>query len=99
MTKELHPLGVLVRPLVTEKATRLGGEHKYAFEVQRRANKLQIKEAVEKGFEVKVRAVNVLNMKGKPRLVRGNRIKHRPDWKKAVVTLAPGDKIELFEGI
>ena len=97
--KALNPLSVLVRPLITEKATRLHGENKYAFEVQRAANKLQIKSAVEKGFEVKVANVNVINMKGKPRLVRGNRIKHRPDWKKAIVTLAAGDKIELFEGI
>jgi len=43
--------------------------------------------------------VNVMVMKGKPRRARGNRIKHRPDWKKAVVSLAPGDKIELFEGV
>jgi ribosomal protein L23 len=63
------------------------------------ANKPQIKEAVEKGFNVKVTGVNVMIMKGKPFRVRGNRIKHQPDWKKAVVTLAPGDKLELFEGV
>lgn len=85
--------------MITEKATRLGGDNKYMFEVRRAANKTQIKEAVEKGFDVKVLDVNVMNMKGKPRRVRGNRIKHGPDWKKAIVTLAPGDKIELFEGI
>ena len=99
MVKELHPLKVLVRPLITEKATRLGGEHKYLFEVQRQANKTQVKEAVEKGFEVKVAAVNVMNMKGKPRRVRGNRVKHTPEWKKAVVTLQEGYKLELFEGV
>ena len=99
MPKAPHPLNVVLRPLITEKATRLGGENKYAFEVTRAANKVQIKEAVEKGFEVKVVSVNVMNMKGKPHRVRGNRIKHRPDWKKAVVTLALGDKLELFEGI
>lgn len=99
MPKQLHPLAVVVRPLITEKATRLGGENKYAFEVQRQANKIQIKEAVEKGFEVKVVSVNVMIMKGKRHRVRGNRIKHRPDWKKAVVTLAEGDKLELFEGV
>jgi large subunit ribosomal protein L23 len=99
MPKELHPLSVLVRPLITEKATRLGGEGKYAFEIQAHANKAQVKQAVEKGFDVKVVSVNVMIMKGKPKRVRGNRIKHRPDWKKAVVTLAPGDKLELFEGI
>ncbi len=85
--------------MITEKATRLGTEHKYMFEVETAANKVQVKEAVEKGFSVKVTSVNLMNVRGKPKRVRGNRIKHRPDWKKAVVTLAPGDKIELFEGI
>jgi large subunit ribosomal protein L23 len=99
MAKALHPLNVVLRPMITEKATRLGAEHKYMFEVRRQANKVQIKEAIEKGFEVNVVAVNVMTMKGKPHRVRGNRIKHRPNWKKAVVTLAPGDKLELFEGI
>jgi len=96
-----HSLDVIIRPLITEKATRLGGENKYAFAVRKHANKPQIKEAVEKGFpgNVKVTAVNVMNMKGKPFRVRGNRIKHQPDWKKAVVTLAAGDKLELFEGV
>ncbi len=99
MAKVIHPLDVIVRPLITEKATRLSGEGKYAFAVRPDANKVQIKEAVEKGFDVRVSSVNVMVMKGKPQRTRGNRIKHRPDWKKAVVTLAPGDKIELFEGI
>lgn len=94
-----HTLDVIIRPLITEKATRLGGENKYAFEVRKHANKTQVKEAVEKGFDVKVTAVNVMIMKGKPFRVRGNRIKHGPDWKKAVVTLAAGDKLELFEGV
>jgi large subunit ribosomal protein L23 len=97
--KALNPLSVLVRPLITEKATRLHGENKYAFEVQPHANKLQVKEAVEKGFNVKVTGVNVMVMKGKAYRVRGNRWKHRQDWKKAVVTLHPDDKLELFEGM
>jgi large subunit ribosomal protein L23 len=99
MAKALNPLSVLVRPLITEKATRLHGENKYAFEVQSHSNKAQVKEAIEKGFSVSVTAVNVMIMKGKPYRVRGNRIKHRSDWKKAVVTLAPEDKLELFEGM
>ncbi len=99
MPHATHPMDVILRPMITEKATRLSGENKYAFEVRPHANKAQIKEAVEKYFNVKVKSVNVMNMKGKPQRVRGNRIKHRPDWKKAVVTLAPGDKIELFEGV
>ncbi len=99
MPKPLHPLDIVIRPLITEKATRLGGENKYAFQVRPHANKVQIKEAVEKAFDVRVRAVNVMVMKGKPRRVRGGRIKYRSDWKKAVVTLAEGHKLELFEGI
>ena len=99
MVKAIHPLDVVLRPLITEKATRLISENKYAFEVRQQVNKVQIKEAVEKAFEVRVSAVNVMVMKGKPRRTRGGRIKHRSDWKKAVVTLAPGHKLELFEGI
>jgi large subunit ribosomal protein L23 len=101
MAKALNPLSVLLRPLITEKATRLHGENKYAFEVQVHANKTQVKEAVETSFPEKVRvtAVNIMVMKGKPYRVRGNRIKHKSDWKKAVVTLHPDDKLELFEGM
>ena len=99
MPKAIHALDVILRALITEKATRLSGEHKYAFEVRPHANKVQIKEAVEKAFDVHVEAVNVMVMKGKPRRTRSGRIKHRSDWKKAVVTLAAGDKLELFEGI
>jgi large subunit ribosomal protein L23 len=99
MAKALNPLSVLVRPLITEKATRLHGENKYAFEVQAHANKVQVKEAVEKGFEVRVSGVNIMVIKGKPYRVRGNRVKHAGDWKKAVVTLHPDDKLELFEGM
>lgn len=99
MANEIHPLDVIVRPLITEKATRLSGEGKYAFEVQRQANKTQVKEAVERGFDVRVEKVNMMTMKGKPRRVIGNRTKRGPNWKKAVVTLVAGDTIELFEGV
>lgn len=99
MAKAPHPLEVIVQPLITEKATRLGSESKYAFEVLLHVNKVQIREAVEKAFDVRVAAVNVMVMKGKPRRSRGGRITHRPNWKKAVVTLAAGHKLELFEGI
>jgi large subunit ribosomal protein L23 len=99
MPKALNPHSVLLRPLITEKATRLHGENKYAFQVQKHANKPQIKEAIEKGFDVKVTAVNVMTMKGKSHRIRGNRIKPGADWKKAIVTLAPDDKLELFEGM
>jgi large subunit ribosomal protein L23 len=98
MPKQLHVYGVILRPLITEKATLLTAQNKYAFEVDKRANKLQIKDAVELAFSVKVTTVNTLRMKGKSR--RYGRIATRmPDWKKAIVTLAAGEKIELFEGV
>lgn len=99
MSKAIHPLEVLRRPVITEKGTQLGTENKYVFEVDRGSNKPQIKEAVEKAFNVRVVHVNVMNVKGKPRRARGGRIIHRPNWRKAVVALAAEDKIELFEGV
>lgn len=98
MPKELHPYAVLLRPLVTEKTTVLTAQDKYVFEVDTRANKSQIREAVELAFNVRVTDVNTMMMKGKPRRF-GRKVVNRPDWKKAVVTLVPGDKIELFEGV
>jgi len=98
MPKQLHAYGILRRPLITEKAQNLTAANKYAFEVDRRANKMQIKEAVEVAFNVNVKAVNTMLMKGKVRRY-GRAETKQPDWKKAVVTLAPGDKIELFEGV
>jgi large subunit ribosomal protein L23 len=99
--KHLNPYAVILRPLVTEKSTALAAGNKYIFEVDSRANKPQIKAAVEKAFEVKVTSVNVMVMKGKSHGGRrfGRRITQSPDWKKAVVTLAPDNHIELFEGV
>ena len=95
----MHPYEVLKRPIVTEKTSRQSDtENRYSFEVDRRANKLQIKEAVEKAFNVQVVAVNVMNVSGKQR--RMGRIRgHTPNWRKAVVKLAPGQRIQLFEGV
>jgi large subunit ribosomal protein L23 len=98
MPRELHPYAVLLRPLVTEKSTALTALDKYVFQVDPRANKLQIKEAVEIAFNVRVVEVNTMNVRGKVRRF-GRKATPRPDWKKAVVTLVPGDKIELFEGV
>ena len=98
MPKEIHPWAVLLRPIITEKTTVLTGLDKYVFEVDLRANKNQIKEAIELAFNVHVREVNTMKMKGKPKRF-GRKVTNRPDWKKAIVTLTPGDKIELFEGI
>ena len=98
MPKEIHPYGVLLRPIITEKTTVLTGHDKYVFEVDMRANKNQIREAVQIAFNVRVSDVNTMKMKGKAKRF-GRKITNRPDWKKAIVTLVPGDKIELFEGI
>lgn len=94
----LHPYQVVVRPLITEKATILAGDGKYAFEVDRRANKRQIQEAVETAFSVRVMKVNTMNVRGKSRRT-GRRYTRTRDWKKAIVTLAEGDTIQIFEGV
>ncbi len=99
MAEALHPLEVLRRPLITEKGTRLGSENKYIFAVHPWANKQQIRQAVETAFKVRVVKVNVINMKGKPRRDRRGHSYQEANWKKAVVTLAEGDKLELFEGV
>ena len=98
MAKALHPYDVIIRPLITEKATILAGDSKYAFQVDRRANKVQVRKAVETAFNVKVTKVNTMNVHGKRRRV-GARTSKAPDWKKAIVTLAEGDSIQIFEGI
>jgi large subunit ribosomal protein L23 len=98
MPKQLHAYGIIRRPLITEKAQILTGINKYAFEVDKRANKMQIKEAIEVAFNVNVAAVNTCMMKGKVRRY-GRAETKQPDWKKAIVTLVPGEKIELFEGV
>ena len=94
----MHSYEVLHRPLITEKNTMLVEQNKYAFEVARNANKRQIKDAVEKAFKVKVASVNVMRVPGKMRRA-GRRRGMTSSWKKAVVTLEPGNKIELFEGV
>jgi large subunit ribosomal protein L23 len=101
MPKQLQAHAILLRPLITEKAQHLASaEHvkKYTFEVDLRANKLQIKDAVEVAFNVRVDAVNTATVRGK-RKRYGRRESLMPTWKKAIVTLAPGDTIEFFEGV
>jgi large subunit ribosomal protein L23 len=98
MPKQLTAHGIILRPLITEKAQVQTALSKYVFEVDQRANKMQIKEAVEVAFNVSVRAVNTSMMKGKSKRY-GRRETKLPNWKKATVTLAPGEKIELFEGV
>lgn len=94
---ELHPYEVLRRPVITEKSQTLSeAENQYVFEVTESANKMQIKEAVELIFEVDVLKVNTMVVPAK-RGRRGRRWYLRSrEWKKAVVTLVEGQRIELF---
>ncbi len=90
---------ILKRPLVTEKSTTEKDQrNKLFFEVDRRANKIEIKEAVQKFFKVDVLDVSTLNMNGKVKRV-GRNLSKMPDWKKAVVTIKAGQRVEFFEGV
>lgn len=88
---------ILIRPIVTEKSTALMEQGKYTFRVPLAATKIQIRQAVEQIFKVKVQAVNTMRYEGKLKRM-GRAQGRRSDWKKAVVTLKPGEAIELFEG-
>ena len=89
---------VLERPTITEKSTVLQESGKYTFRVAPKANKVQVKEAVEKSFNVTVIGVNITKTHGK-RKRYGSRMTKKPDIKKAVVTLAEGDRINIIEGL
>lgn len=88
---------IIIRPIVTEKSSSLMEQNKYTFEVHKSANKIQIRQAVEQIFKVKVLSVNTLNVSAKPKRMGAFLGKTR-SWKKAVVTLPPGERIEFFEG-
>jgi large subunit ribosomal protein L23 len=89
---------IIRRPLITEKSTRQKDEnHQYAFEVHRDANKVEIQSAVERLFKVKVLEVRTCNVLGKVKRL-GRRYGKRLDWKKAIVTLKEGDRIDFFAG-
>lgn len=90
----IHPFDVIQEPWITEKGTKLSAEGKYFFRVHPKATKTQIKNAVEEVFNVKVLDVNTMNIAGKWKRVRTQPGKTN-DWKKAIVTLKPGQKIEL----
>lgn len=101
---ELRIEDVIRRPLITEKNTWLMDQGQYTFEVHPQANKIQIKAAVQETFSVKVKAVNTLNVKPKPksRMLRrgaGRITGSTTGWKKAIVTLEPGNHIDLFEQV
>lgn len=90
---------IIIRPLITEKTTRQKEAYnQFSFEVERRANRIEIGKAVEKIFNVRVSDVRTMQVKGKVKR-RGRIVGKRRDWKKAIVTLMPGERIEFFEGV
>jgi large subunit ribosomal protein L23 len=97
----LDAFSTILRPVVSEKSTVLGDQGKYIFEVAPTANKIQIKQAIEAAFankKVQVSAVNILHVAGKVRR-RGRSVGMTRSWKKAIVTLRAGQRLDLFEGV
>ena len=94
----MNPHEVIIKPMITEKSTLLQERSKYVFQVAPKANKVEIKGAVQSTFGVKVLDVNITKIRGKQKRF-GPRFKKMPDIKKAVVTLRPGDRIQIVEGV
>jgi large subunit ribosomal protein L23 len=95
-------VGILIRPIITEKMTELGDKRQYAFEVPAAVNKIEVGKAVEKKFNVKVTSVRTIIVKGKRKnqmTKRGRFEGHTKTWKKAIVTLKEGDKIDYFGNV
>ncbi len=97
----MNPYKIIIRPIDTEKtryqASELG---QYTFEVDRRANKIEVRQAIEVIYDTNVVGVNVMNMPAKASKRRGRRrMVRRPQWKKAVVTVAEGQRLDVFEGV
>ena len=93
---------ILLRPIITEKSNYQASKlNQYVFKVDRKATKAQVKEAVEKLFEVHVKRINIANVPAKrSRRARSRRVLvRRPGYKKAIVTLEPGETIDVFEGV
>jgi large subunit ribosomal protein L23 len=95
----MHAYEVIKRPIDTEKTRYQAEDGKYTFEVDRRANKHQVKEAVEQVFDVEVLSVNTINMPAKRGRYGRRIVTKKLAWKKAIVTLAPGERIDIFEGV
>ncbi len=93
----MEPSQVIIRPVVSEKSYVLATNDKYTFRVHKDAHKTQVRQAVEELFGVRVQRVNIVKVQPKPKR-RGMSKGTKPGWKKAIVQLAPGDRIELFEG-
>jgi large subunit ribosomal protein L23 len=95
-------IGILVRPIITEKMTELGEKRQYAFEVPISVNKIEVGKAIEKKFSVKVTSIRTVMVKGKRKsqMTRRGRFEgHTKTWKKAIVTLKEGDKIDYFGNV
>ena len=90
---------VIERPLISEKSVAGAEQGKYTFRVSKTSNKIEIANAVEQVFNVKVDSVNTVTVKGKKKRVGRHPEGKTADWKKAIVTLKPGFKIEIFEGM
>lgn len=88
---------IIIRPVVTEKSSRMMESNKYTFEVLPAANKIEIRKAVEEVFKVKVSSVHTIKVRSKPKRM-GRFLGRTRSWKKAVVTLLPGERIEFFDG-
>jgi len=94
------PHEILLRPIISEKNTMLNERGQYVFEVSERANKIMVRRAVEELFKVSVRSVNVMHVAGKKRRSpRSRTVGMTRSWKKAIVSLREGDRIELFQGV
>lgn len=89
---------IIIKPVVTEKSIGLMENNKYVFKVALSANKIEIKKAIEEIFKVKVVDVNTVRVKGKEKRM-GRSVGRTSDYKKAIVQLAEGDSIEIFEGL
>ena len=97
----LDAFSTIIRPVVSEKSTVLGDQGKYVFEVAPTVNKIEIKRAIEQAFankKVQVSAVNIVHVSGKMRR-RGRSVGTTRSWKKAIVTLRAGQRLDLFEGV
>lgn len=87
---------IILRPVISEKTTEMMSENKYTFRVAMKSNKIMVEQAIKDLFGVKPERINIIRVRGKKRRIRyqyGN----RPAWKKAIVTLKSGDKIDIFE--
>ncbi len=93
----MDPRSVIIRPVISEKTYALIAAGKYTFRVDHRAHKFEIKEAVQKAFDVEVVKVRTSKVRAKPKR-RGLSVGKSRSWKKAIVELAPGETIDLFEG-